>query len=355
MSALDIRDLHLAYGSTVVLDGLDLTVANGQVVSVLGPSGCGKTTLLRVIAGFERPSGGSVAIGDVAVAGPGLWVPPERRRLGIVPQEGALFPHLDVGDNVGFGLPRRQTHRNRDARIAEALELVGLGGYERRRPDQLSGGQQQRVALARALAPEPSIVLLDEPFSALDSGLRAQLRDEVRRVLAIAGATALIVTHDQEEALSMADAVAVLDQGRVAQIADPVTLYRRPATLSVAKFVGDAVVLSGERHGRLLTTALGELVDATPASDAITGPVTVVVRPEQIIIETDTARSGVNDAATGVRATVVCSTFFGRDASVQLRLADGTLTTARFGGRDVLVAGQRVTVRVEGSAVAFSR
>jgi iron(III) transport system ATP-binding protein len=238
-----LRGVRKAFGSTAVLTGVDLDATPGSFLAILGPSGEGKTTLLRLIAGFEAPDAGTIEIDGEPVVGGGRSLPPERRRVGVVPQEGALFPHLTVAQNVGFGLRRRQ---GRAERVAECLSLVGLEGFENRRPHQLSGGQQQRVAVARALAPRPSVVLLDEPFSALDAGLRAKVRHDVRQALRIAGTTSLLVTHDQEEAFSMADAVAVLRGGRIAQTDDPVTVYTNPSDLAVATFVGQGV-LNGQR------------------------------------------------------------------------------------------------------------
>ena len=220
MSDVSVRGVCKSFGGTRVLSGVDLSVPSGTVGVLLGPSGCGKTTLLRILAGHLQPDAGEVRIGGRLVADAATFVPPERRGISIVPQDGALFPHLDVAGNVAFGLDRgrRQLPWKRtrhEARVDELLELVGLPGAGRLHPAQLSGGQQQRVALARALAPSPALVLLDEPFSALDASLRASVRDDVKRVLQDAGATALLVTHDQEEALSMADSVAVMSAGRI--------------------------------------------------------------------------------------------------------------------------------------------
>ena len=276
---LALRTLSLTkrYGDVVAVDDVDLDVRRGEFLGVLGPSGCGKTTLLRLIAGFERPDAGGVEISGQAVAGPRRNLPPERRRIGMVFQESALFPHLDVAGNIGFGLPRR----GRETRVAELVALVGLAGLHGRMPHELSGGQQQRVALARALAPDPALIMLDEPFSSLDATLRSQLRGEVRDILRTAGATTLFVTHDQGEALEISDRVAVMRAGRIEQISTPDELYLRPINRFVAGFVGEANLLPGEvRHGEVQTivgrfrAANGALADGTHAE--------VLLRPEQL-------------------------------------------------------------------------
>jgi iron(III) transport system ATP-binding protein len=336
-----------------VLDGVGLEVRAGELVALLGPSGCGKTTLLRLVAGLLRPDSGTIALNGRVVAGPGIWVPTEGRGIGLVPQEGALFPHLDVGRNVGFGL-RGMPRTQRDACVAECLDLVGLGGSARRRPSELSGGQQQRVALARALAPGPAVILLDEPFSALDAGLRAQLRDEVREVLQAADAAALLVTHDQEEALSFADRVAVLREGRLAQVADPVTLYERPSDLEVAEFVGESVVIpavldpTGNGSARSI---LGDLVVSDTGTEPSSGAVWAVIRPEQLELH----EPGV---ASGAPAAVVSWTYFGHDALVRLRLdapeASGAEVLARIQHHRRVERGMRVTVTVTGSVPVFA-
>ncbi|WP_104431989.1 ATP-binding cassette domain-containing protein [Kineococcus xinjiangensis] len=321
-----------------VLTGLDLDVATGSLVALLGPSGCGKTTLLRVVAGFEHAEAGTVEVGGRLVEGEGRPVPAERRRVGVVPQEGALFPHLSVHDNVAFGLPRAERAGHRPA---ELLELVGLAGLGARMPHELSGGQQQRVALARALAPEPSLVLLDEPFSALDAGLRAQVRADVRASLHAAGASAVLVTHDQQEALSTADVVAVVRGGRVVQAGDPWTVYAQPTDLGVATFVGESVVLPGSARSGVVTSALGR----HPTGSGVEGPVDVVVRPEQIEV------SPADPAS--VPAVVTHREFYGHDALLRLALPGGVSVTARTPGHPLPDVGATVAVGVRGAVVAF--
>ena len=257
MKDLSISGVVKSFGGLSVLSGVDLEVPEGSFTAILGPSGSGKTTLLRIIAGFERPDEGQVRLGDEVVDDSAQrFVPCEKRRIGYVPQEGALFPHLSVGRNVAFGLPREDRRRGR---VMELLEMVGLADEARRYPHQLSGGQQQRVALARALAPDPYIVLLDEPFSSLDAALRASVRAEVHDVLRQSGTTSILVTHDQDEALSMADRVAILRGGVVAQVNAPSTLYRLPRDAELAQFLGEANLVEGTAHGARVATALGEL------------------------------------------------------------------------------------------------
>ena len=320
MTALTLRGVTKTFPGVTALDAVDLDVQPGEFLAVLGPSGCGKTTLLRCVAGFERIDAGRITLADKVVSLGALHLPTHRRGVGIVPQEGALFPHLNVADNVAFGLDRgwrrRRPTPQATALVEELLELVGLTGFGARHPHELSGGQQQRVALARALAPNPAIVLLDEPFSALDAGLRTDLRRDVRRVLAERGTTALLVTHDQGEALSMADRVAVLDRGRVVQTGTPVELYTEPANPWVAEFVGDASWLEGTRSGDVFDCSLGTL---SVRSDGVDGPSRALIRPEQISV-----------GAAGVSAEVTRVDFHGHDALVSLRLADGALIWSRL-------------------------
>ncbi|MGY1722811.1 ABC transporter ATP-binding protein [Blastococcus sp. SYSU DS0533] len=341
MSSLTVTGLTKAFGPTPVLTGVDLHVPAGGFTALLGPSGCGKTTLLRLVAGFDDPDSGTVALDDRVVAGAGRGVPARQRGIGFVPQEGGLFPHLSVAGNVTFGLPRRR--RADRGRVAELLALVGLDAdLADRSPHQLSGGQQQRVALARALAPEPALVLLDEPFSSLDAALREDTRRAVLAALAAAGATAVLVTHDQSEALSMADQVAVLRDGRLVQLTDPRTLYRRPADLDVAAFVGESVVLDAEIRDGSALCVLGALpVDGGAAE----GPARVLLRPEQL-------RLGPPLGA-GARARVQAVDFYGHDSRVWLTLADGGTVTARLEGTRLPAVGQEVTIEVAGAALTF--
>ena len=337
MTGLRVEGLAKAFGTTRVLDGLDLTVADG-ITAVLGPSGCGKTTLLRLVAGFLDPDGGTIAIGGRVVAGAGRSVPPRARRVGYVPQEGALFPHLDVSANIGFGLPRAERG---GARVAEMLDLVELPSeVAHRSPHELSGGQQQRVALARALAPAPTLVLLDEPFSSLDAGLREDTGRAVARALRASGATALLVTHDQGEALSLADQVAVMSGGRFLQVSSPADIYLRPASPDVAGFVGHATLLEGSAAGQQASSDLGDV----PLLDAHDGPVLLAIRPEQVTV----APSG------GVRAEVLDVSYFGHDATVRARVeGSDAVVIARVPAGGVPEPGSTVCLRVSGSVLAF--
>ncbi|HEU5143786.1 MAG TPA: ABC transporter ATP-binding protein [Dermatophilaceae bacterium] len=334
-----------SFGSTRALDAVDLEVEPGHLTAVLGPSGCGKTTLLRVVAGFVRPDAGTVEIDGETVTGPGVNLPPERRGVAIVPQEGALFPHLDVAGNVAYGLSGARAAQR--SRVDEMLELVGLRGLGGRRANQLSGGQQQRVALARALAPSPKVVVLDEPFSALDAGLRAQVRSEVRSVLHTIGATALIVTHDQEEALSMADTVAVMESGELLMHGTPSEVYHRPTRLSVARFIGDLVEVPGTKRGDVIHTPLGDL-PIHGDRGAPDGPVIAGIRPEQVQVEARADRGGH-------RARVDDVAFFGHDALAGLVLSspDGMLSRVTARTAAPLHPGDEVSIRVIGPALAY--
>ncbi|MET0564943.1 MAG: ABC transporter ATP-binding protein [Acidimicrobiia bacterium] len=331
--AIRARDLTRSFGAAVALDHFSLDVWEGGVVTILGPSGCGKTTALRVIAGFEN-AGGSVEIHGRIVLGPGVHVPPERRRVGMVFQDYALFPHMTVAGNVAYGLPRG----DRAPRVGEVLELVGLTGLEGRMPNELSGGQQQRVALARALAPKPEVILLDEPFSNLDASLRDRVRRELRTILTEARTTAVFVTHDQEEALATSDIVAVMREGRVLQADTPGHLYSNPADRWVAEFLGDADVLESVARDGRVDTPVGAF------DTDIRGSVSVVVRPENVQISLGETPNAV----------VAGSEFFGHDQLVTLALNEGTRVRARIGPRPVYRVGQPARVRATDARI-FAR
>ena len=339
--ALRVRGLVKRFGALTVVDGVDFHAAPGEFVALLGPSGCGKTTTLRLIAGFDDLDAGEIEVNGRVVAGAGRFEPPERRQVGMVFQDGALFPHLNVAQNVGFGLPKGG---DRKRLVADALAMVGLEGFAERMPHELSGGQQQRVALARALAPKPAVILLDEPFSNLDAELRAPVRTEVRDILRAAHATAVLVTHDQEEALSLADRVAVMWRGRIVQDAGPEELYHRPASREIGVFVGDAQFVPGEGAGRRVRCELGDL----PASGAASGPVDVMVRPESLRLSLPTDGQPAN-------ATVLTRLFFGHDQLMKIRLDSGSTLNARLGTYGGIRPGDRVHVAVRGAVLTFPR
>jgi len=348
MRQVAVTGLYKAFGAHPVLTGVDLEVPAGSLTAILGPSGSGKTTLLRLMAGFERADAGIIAIGDATVDGPGGYVTPERRRIGYVPQEGSLFPHLTVAANVGFGLPARQRRGGKSGKGDALLETVGLGGLGRRYPHQLSGGQQQRVALARALAIEPAVVLLDEPFASLDAHLRASVRADVQEIFRRAGTTAVLVTHDQDEALSTAGRVAALRDGKIAQCAPPEDLYRRPADPGLARFIGDANLLDGVLDGGVVKTLLGCLpLDPAVTSLGTAGQVTVLIRPEQIDI-------GPNES--GIPARVMSCRYHGHDAVLDVQPGNAAAApplVVRVTGARHLPAGSAVTLRARGPVFAW--
>jgi iron(III) transport system ATP-binding protein len=308
-ASVSVRDLVVAYDGTPVLHGVSLEVPSGSVLALLGPSGCGKTTLLRSIAGLERPVGGEVAVGDRTLSDASAFVAPEGRRGGMVFQDWALFPHMTVAANVGYGLGRGAA----PGAVDEALALVGLEGFGGRRPSTLSGGQQQRVALARALAPRPSVLLLDEPFSNLDSTLRVRVRSEVAALLAEVGITSVFVTHDQAEAFVLGDEVAMMRDGRIVQQAPPADLYARPVDAEVATFVGEANLLRGVADGSVATTACGPVVLRDPCR----GEVTVLARPEELRLEGrapgEAGAGGTGGPSDGVPGVIRVVEFYGHD------------------------------------------
>jgi len=342
MTSLTVLGVTRSFGPVPVLRGVDLHVPERTVTAVLGPSGCGKTTLLRLIAGFDDPDAGTIRFGAETVYGEGRSRPPQHRRVGYVPQEGALFPHLSVAGNVAFGLSRKDRTA---ARVAELLELVGLErALADRQPHQLSGGQQQRVALARALAPRPAIVLLDEPFSSLDAALRESTRRAVGAALVAAGTTAVLVTHDQAEALSLADQVAVMRAGRLVQLDSPEEVYRSPSDAGVARFIGEAVLLPAHVRSGRAACALGSL--PVRAGSSPDGPASILLRPEQILL-------GAGDRGAGVEAKVRDVSYFGHDAAVRLELVGGPEVLARVAGHALPVPGATVRLTVSGEALAY--
>ncbi len=350
-AAVALEAVRQRYGGPPdVLDGVDLSVAEGTITTVLGASGSGKTTLLRVVAGFEHIWSGTVRVGGRVVDDGRRTVAPQRRHVGYVAQDGALFPHMTVAANVAFGLPRSWRGRHsRRARVASLLELVDLAGMEGRYPHQLSGGQQQRVALARSLATRPGIILLDEPFSALDAALRAGVRAEVGQILRRAATTVVLVTHDQDEALSFSDHVAVLRDGRIVAHATPDRLYREPPDPQLATFLGEANLVPGRVHGRQVDTALGSLPLTAALPGSGPGSVTVLVRPEQVVIERP-------ETGDGVEARVSACEFYGHDAVLRVvpafrgELPDLLVRVAGHAARPV---GAAVRVRAEGPVVAW--
>ncbi len=345
MTGLRVTGLTKSFGAVRVLDGVDLDVPGG-ITAVLGASGCGKTTLLRLVAGFLRPDAGTIRLGDRVVAGDGRPVPPRGRRVGYVPQEGALFPHLDVAGNIAFGLGSGRRSATGRRRVEEMLDLVELPRAARtRQPHELSGGQQQRVALARALAPGPDMVLLDEPFSSLDAGLREETGRAVARALRATDATAVLVTHDQGEALSLADQVAVMAAGRFLQVAPPAEVYLDPASPAVAAFVGHAALVPAEAVAGTATGVLGSV----PVRGARDGRVLLAVRPEQVVV---TAK----DEPGALVADVLEVSFFGHDATVRARIAGADELvdiTARVPASGVPGPGAQVGLRVVGEVLAF--
>jgi iron(III) transport system ATP-binding protein len=326
--AIVCRDLVRHFGAVDALSGFSLEAPYGAVLGLLGPSGSGKTTALRIVAGFDRPDSGSVDVGGRTVVGEGVFVAPEKRRVGMVFQDFALFPHMSVAANVGYGLAAGM----RKGRVAQVLEMVGIADKGDRMPHELSGGEQQRVALARALAPSPEVVLLDEPFSNLDAPQRERVRREVRTILVEARATAIFVTHDQEEALAMSDLVAVMRDGAVLQTSSPHDLYQRPADCWVARFLGEGEFLEGTAGGGQVETPLG----AFPADPTMSGTVEVLIRPEAV-------RLTRSDSGA---ALVVDREFYGHDQLVTLHVDGGRRLLARVGPEPIFNPGDHATFEV---------
>ena len=332
-TALEVRGVHKAFGGVQVLSDVSFKVAHGQIASIVGPSGQGKTTLLRLISGFDQPDAGEILLDGVCVSSPSQFVSPERRGIGYVPQDGALFPHLTIAQNIAFGLKRGS-----DARVAEMLELVGLKGYGSRRPDQISGGQMHRVALARALAPAPRIILMDEPFSALDAAMRNEVRDEVQAILRKTNTTAVMVTHDQAEAMSISDYVIVMLGSGIAQAGAPREVYMRPGSPEVAAFVGEANFFEGQlRNGRV------HHLFGDTASDVSDGVVKVMYRPEQLL-----------ESENGVISVVESLSYFGHDGFIGVRFESGAVATVRINAEALPVVGAQIRIGASGDPVIFS-
>jgi iron(III) transport system ATP-binding protein len=329
---LTCTQLTRRFGRRIAVDGVSLTLTPGRITALLGPSGCGKSTLLRMIAGLEPLDGGEIRSGDALIASPSEALPPERRRIGLVFQEHALFPHLSVRDNVAFGLADRPRPARQEI-AARWLARVGLGDRGRDWPHQLSGGQQQRVALARALAPEPRAVLLDEPFSSLDAHLRGEVRKDIALALRSAGAAALVVTHDARDAMLMADDLILMDAGRILQSGAPEACYARPESLEAARLLGDVEVVAAAREGGRVRSPFGEM--AAPGPD---GPCRLMFRPEALTLDPD-----------GVAAVVTGVAYGGPASEARIRVGDAEATLVASPGR--LAVGETVRVRLDPAAV----
>ncbi|MBE9011901.1 ABC transporter ATP-binding protein [Pseudanabaenaceae cyanobacterium LEGE 13415] len=337
---LQLDTISKRFSETPVVDSVSLKLRQGELLSLLGASGCGKTTLLRLIAGFERPQSGRIELSGQEVASPNRWLPPEQRDIGMVFQDYALFPHLTVAQNVGFGLKKSRRKRSsypaQQAKkmVSEAIAQVGLSGFEKRYPHELSGGQQQRVALARALAPQPALILLDEPLSNLDVQVRSHLRQEIRSILKTTGSTAIFVTHDQEEALSISDRVAVMNQGKLEQLATPETLYNEPTTRFVAEFVTQGNFLPATYDGKGWKTSIGTLI--LNQDEPISDRADLMIRQQDIRLEPDEKGSIV----------LVDRAFLGRDHRYTIQTSSGNRLQVLSAMNPVLAVGTRVKVRV---------
>lgn len=329
--AIQCRDLSKRFGDEQAVANCSIDIRYGTFMALLGPSGCGKTTLLRLIAGLESPDGGFIHVGGTQVSGPGRQVPPERRKTGMVFQEYALFPHMTVAQNVGYGL---RTNGGTNRKVDETLEMVGLAHLGERMPHELSGGQQQRVALARALAPGPEVILLDEPFSNLDASLRQRVRADLRSILRRSGITTVFVTHDQEEALSLADSLAVMMDGKIVQVGTPRNIYLQPENHRIATFLGEANFLPAQGAGLYAECELGKL----QAVNGFEGEGEVMIRPEDVVPIRD---------PEGL-CKVVDRIYYGHDQILFLELPSGQIMKSRsLGSRGEFDNGQRVGIRID--------
>ncbi|UJS22612.1 ABC transporter ATP-binding protein [Thiothrix winogradskyi] len=337
MSKLILQNIHIEYGSNAVVHDVNLTVEDGQIGCLLGPSGCGKTTLLRAIAGFEPVTRGTITLKDQVISAPDVHLPPEKRNIGMVFQDYALFPHLSIADNITFGI-RKQSGKDKVRRVAELLELVNLPGYEKRYPHELSGGQQQRIALARALAPQPRLLLLDEPFGSQDVELREMLAREVRDILKREGMTAILVTHDQHEAFAMADEIGVLQSGRLQQWDTGYNLYHTPVNQFVAGFIGQGALITGTvLNHDTVSTLLGAVKGEVPFDCVPNCPVDVLIRPDDLKLVADAPR----------KAKVVSRVFRGAEYLYVLGLADNSQILALAPSHQEYAIGETVCFELD--------
>ena len=347
MTSLDVSHLTVDFGDRTVIDDLSFNLKEGEIASLLGPSGCGKTTLLRAIAGLLQPREGTIRFGSLLVGVSTVVLPPHKRRTGYVPQQGALFPHLNVAKNIAFGLDKKELSTQEiNATVSEMLSLIGMSGYENQMPTELSGGQQTRVALARALAVKPKMVLLDEPFSALDAELRNELRSEVVALLRKQGTTAILVTHDREEALVSSDKVVLMRDGKIAQYGTPEEVYESPVSPSVAVSTGDALILEAEQSDNGSTRyAISSL--ESESKNAIASNGYVVIRPEEISVS--------KNSSLGVAGTLIQLDYYGHDAMLVIKLKNGSeIIRARVAGPMDFEVGDIVKVEHPGPIRFFS-
>jgi iron(III) transport system ATP-binding protein len=347
VTSLDVSHLSVNFGDRTVIDDLSFSLREGEIASLLGPSGCGKTTLLRAIAGLLQPREGTIRLGSQLVGLSSVVLPPHKRRTGYVPQQGALFPHLNVAQNIAFGLSKKEfSSVEISGTITEMLSLIGMSGYENQMPTELSGGQQTRVALARALAVKPKMVLLDEPFSALDAELRNELRSEVVALLRAQGTTAILVTHDREEALVSSDKVVLMREGKIAQYGSPEEVYESPISPSVAVSTGDALILPAQQ-GENGSTAYALAPTTAAHTPAITKNGFVVIRPEEIAVS--------KSSTAGVSGTLIQLDYYGHDAMLVVKLADSSeLIRARVAGPMDFHVGDAVSVEHRGPIRFFA-